>query len=56
MCIGVKLAFIYIAVACGVGVGHPLRARASELGGGDIIGVVQSADDRMVTGMLHGCL
>jgi len=29
MCIGVKLAFIYVAVACGVGVGQPLHARAT---------------------------
>jgi len=35
MCIGVKLAFIYVAVACGVGVVQPLHASA--LGGGRVM-------------------
>jgi len=33
MCIGVKLALIYVDVVCGVGFGQPLHALALEKGG-----------------------
>jgi len=35
MCKGVKFAFIYVAVACGVRIGQPLHASA--LGGGRVL-------------------
>jgi len=58
MCIGVSLAFIYVAVWSGVAWGKwtaPTRERSSG-GGGDVIGVVQCANARIVTGMLHSGL
>jgi len=50
MCIGVKLAFIYVAVACGAEVGQPLHASARRREG-DVIDLVQAAGRRKVTGM-----
>jgi len=57
MCIGVSLAFIYVAVWSGVAWRKwtaPTRDRSS--GGGDVIGVVQCADARIVRVMLHSGL
>jgi hypothetical protein len=41
MCIGVKLAFIYVAVACGLGIGQPLFASATRREG-DVIDLLQA--------------
>jgi hypothetical protein len=48
----VSLAFIYVAsVACGRGKLTALHA--GPRGGGGIVGVVQCADERIVTALLH---